>query len=293
MASLTQWTQVWASSGRWWGTGKPGVLLSMGSQRVGHEWVTKQQVSLLSIISLLGYIWIYTNEIIWVGPLDRLRRGLVTRKTKWLEGWDFESHSMTSRERSWVWNCCCCSVAKSCPTLCDTMNPSMPGLPVHHRLLEFTQTMCIELMMPCNHLVLCHPLLLLSSIIPSIRVFSNELALRIWWAKYWSFSISPSNEYSGLISFRIDRFDLCYPRDSQESSLAPQFKSINSSVLSILCGWALHLYMTIGKTIILTIWTFVGKMMSLLFNMVSRLFIALLPRNIFYFHSYSHKINNK
>ena len=140
MASLTQWKQVWASSGRWWRTGKPGVLLSMGSQRVGQEWVNEQQqVSLLSIISLLGYIWIYTNEIIWVGPLDSLRRGLVIRKTKRLEGWNFESHSMTSRERSWVWNCCC-SVAKSCPTLCDPMDCSTPGFPVLHHLPEITQT---------------------------------------------------------------------------------------------------------------------------------------------------------
>ena len=96
--------------------------------------------------------------------------------------------------------------------------------------------MPIELVMPSNHLILCHPLLLLPSIFPSIRVFSNELALRIKWPKDWSFSfsISASNEYSGLISFRMDWFDLCCLRDSQESSPAPQFKSINSSVLSFL-----------------------------------------------------------
>ena len=139
MSSLTQWKQVWASSGRWLRTGKPGVLLSMGSQRVGQKWVNEQQqISLLSIISLLGYIWIYTNEIIWVGSLDSLRRRLVTRKTKWLEGWNFESHSMTSRERSWVWNCCC-SVAKSCPTLCDPLDCSTPGSSVLHYLLKFPQ----------------------------------------------------------------------------------------------------------------------------------------------------------
>ena len=102
--------------------------------------------------------------------------------------------------------------------------------------------MSIELVMPSNHLVLCHPLLLLLSIFPSIRVFSNKLALCIRWPKYWSFScsISPSNEYSGLIAFRIDWFDpSCSPRDSQESSLTPQFKSISSSVLSLLYGPAL------------------------------------------------------
>ena len=98
------------------------------------------------------------------------------------------------------------SVAQSCPTLCDPMNHSMPGLPVHHQLPEFTQTHVIELVMPSNHLILCCPLLLLPSIFPSIRVFSNESALRIRWPKYWSFSfnISPSSEHPGLISFRMD-----------------------------------------------------------------------------------------
>ena len=101
---------------------------------------------------------------------------------------------------------------------------------------SFLQLMSIESVMPSNHLIFCHPLLLLTSIFPSIKVFSNELALCIKWIKYWSFSyiISPSNEYSGLISFRIDwLFSFC-PRDSQESSLTPQFKSINSSALSFL-----------------------------------------------------------
>ena len=90
--------------------------------------------------------------------------------------------------------------------LCNTMNPSMPGLPVYHQLPEFTQPMSTESVMPSNHLILCHPLLLLPSIFPSSRVFSNESALCIRWPKYWSFSfsISPSNEYSGLISFRMD-----------------------------------------------------------------------------------------
>ena len=94
----------------------------------------------------------------------------------------------------------------------------------------------IESVMPSNYLILCHPLFLLPSIFPSIRVFSNESVLHIRWPKYWSFSfnISPSNEYSGLISFRMDWLDLCSPRDSQESSPTPQFKSINSLLLSFL-----------------------------------------------------------
>ena len=101
------------------------------------------------------------------------------------------------------------SVAQLCPTLCDPVNRSKPGLPVHHKLLEFTQTHAIESVTPSSHLILCRPLLL-PTIPPSIRVFSNELTLHISWPKYWSFSfsISPSNEHPGLISFRIDWLDL-------------------------------------------------------------------------------------
>ena len=99
---------------------------------------------------------------------------------------------------------------------------------------SFLRFMSIESVMLSNHLIICHPLLLLPSFFPRIRVFSNELAFHIMWPKYWSFSISSSNEYSGLSSFRIDWFDLCYPRDSLESSTTPQFKSIHFSVLSFL-----------------------------------------------------------
>ena len=102
------------------------------------------------------------------------------------------------------------SVAQLYPTLCDPMNRSTPGLPVHHQLPESTQPMSIELVMPSNYLILCHPLLLLPSIFPSIRVFSNESAPRIRWPKYWSFSfnICPSSEHPELISFRMDWLDL-------------------------------------------------------------------------------------
>ena len=112
----------------------------------------------------------------------------------------------------------------------------------------YSKLMSIESVMPSNHLILCHPLLLLPSIFPRIRVFSNESALCIRLPKYWSFSISPSNEYSGLISFRIDWFDLWSPRDSEESSLAPQFKSMNSSVLSLLYGPTLTSWMNFFLT---------------------------------------------
>ena len=106
---------------------------------------------------------------------------------------------------------CCCSAAKLCLTLCDSMDCSTPGSSVLHYLLKFcSKFMCMESVMLSNHLILSRPLLLLPSIFPSIRVFSNESALHIRWSKYWgfSFSISPSNEYSGLISFRMDWFDL-------------------------------------------------------------------------------------
>ena len=136
--------------------------------------------------------------------------------------------------------------------------------------------------MPSNHLILCRPLLLPPSIFPSIKVFSNESVLRIRWSKYWSFSfsISPSNEYSGLISFRIDWFDLFAVQGILKSLLQH-----HSSKASILLHSALfivqlsHPYMTTGKTIALTRWTFVGKVMSLLFNMLARLVINFLPRS--------------
>ena len=123
------------------------------------------------------------------------------------------------------------SVFQLCPTLCDPMNHSTPGLPVHHQLPEFTQTHVHQVRDASSHLILYCPLLLLPPIPPSIRVFSNESTLRTRWPKYWSFSfsISTSNEYSGLISFRTDWLS---SRDSQESSPTPQFKSINFSVLS-------------------------------------------------------------
>ena len=136
----------------------------------------------------------------------------------------------------------CCSVTQSCPALCEPMDCSMLGFPVLHHLLGLLKLLSIESVMPSNHLILCHPLPLLPSIFPSIRVFSNESALCIGWPKYWSFifSISPSNEYSGLISFRIYWFDLLAVHGTlQESSPTPQFKSTNSLALSFLYGPAL------------------------------------------------------
>ena len=136
--------------------------------------------------------------------------------------------------------------------------------------------------MPSNHLILCHPLLLLPSIFPSIRVFSNESALRIRWPKYWSFSfsISPSNEYAGLISFRMGWLDLLAVQGTLKSLL--QHHSSKSSIFwcsAFFIVQLLHPYMTTGKTVALTRWTFVGKVTSLLFNMLSRLVITFLPRS--------------
>ena len=117
--------------------------------------------------------------------------------------------------------CCCCSVTQSCPTLCNPMKCSMPGFPVLHHLLDLLKLMSIELVMPSNHLILCHPLFLLPSVLPNIMVFSNELALHIRWPKYWSFSfiISPSSEYSWLTSIRIDWFDLLAVQGTLKSIL--------------------------------------------------------------------------
>ena len=142
--------------------------------------------------------------------------------------------------------------------------------------------MSIESVMPSNQLILCHPLLLLPSIFPSIKVFSNESVLHIRWPKYrsFSFSISPSNEYAELISFRIEWLDLLAVQGTLKSLL--QHHSSKASILRHSAFFTVqlsHPYMTTGKNIALTRWTFVGKVMSLLFNMLSRLVIAFLPRN--------------
>ena len=142
--------------------------------------------------------------------------------------------------------------------------------------------MSIESVMPSNHLILCHPLLLLPSIFPSIRVFCNESTLHMRWPKYWSFSfsISPSNEHPGLMSFRIDWLGLLAVQGTLKSLL--QHHSWKASILRHLAFFIVrlsHPYMTTGKTIALTRQTFVGKVMSLLFNMLSRLAITFLPRS--------------
>ena len=162
------------------------------------------------------------------------------------------------------------------------MNHSTPGLPSITSSRSSLKLTSIESVMPSSHIILCRPHLLLPLIPPSIRVFSNESVLRIRWPKYqsFSFSISPSNKYSELISFRIDWLDLLAVQGTLKSLL--QYHSSKVSILRCSAFFMVqhsHPYMTTGKTIALTTWTFVGKVMSLLFNMLSRLAIAFLLRS--------------
>ena len=162
---------------------------------------------------------------------------------------------------------CCCSVAKLCPTLCNPIDCSLPGAPFLHYLLEFAQIHVHRVgdaVQPPHLLLFPSPL---PSIFPDITILSSELTLRIRWPKYWSFSfsISPSNEYSGLIFFRIDWFDL---PAVQEFSPAPQFEGINSLVLSFLYGPALTSVHNYWKNHSFDYMAFVGKAMSLLLNMM-------------------------
>ena len=177
------------------------------------------------------------------------------------------------------------SVHFSCSVVSDFATPWTAARQVSLSIINsrsLLTPMSIELVMPSNHLILCHPLLLPPSVFPSIRVFSNVLVLHIRWPKYWSFSfsISPSNEYSGVISFRMDWIDLL----AVQGTLKSLFQH-HSSKASILCCSSFFIvqlsypYMTTGKTIALTRWTIVSKVMSLLFNMLSRLVITFLPKS--------------
>ena len=170
-------------------------------------------------------------------------------------------------------------VQSRCPTLCHPMDYStVASVSITNSRSLFK--LLSKLVRPSNHLILCHPLLLLPSIFPRIRVFSNESVLRIRWPKYWSFSfsISPPNEYSGLISFMIDWSDLLAVQGTLKSLL--QHHSSKAFILHHSAFFIVqlsHPYMTTRKNIALTRWTFVGKVMSLLFNMLSRLVVAFLP----------------
>ena len=174
------------------------------------------------------------------------------------------------------------SVAQSCPTLSTPWTAARQDSLSNTSFQSLLKLMFIELVMPSSCLILCHPLFLLPPIPPSIRVFSNELTLLMSWPKYWSFSfsISPSNEYSGLIFLKTDWWDLLAVRGTLRSLL--QHHSSKASILWCSAFFIVqlsHPYMTTGKTIALTRWTFVSKVMSVLFNMLSRLIIVFLPRS--------------
>ena len=176
------------------------------------------------------------------------------------------------------------SVTQSCPTLCDPMNCSTPGLLSITNSRSPPKPMSIESVMQSNHLILCCPLLLLLSIFPSIRVFFNESTPCIRWPKYWSFSfnISPSNGHPGLISFRMDWLDLLVVQGTLKSLLQPHSsKTLVLQHSAFFIVQLSHPYMTTGKTLALSRRTFVGKVMSLLLNMLSRLVIMVTDLQIF------------
>ena len=184
------------------------------------------------------------------------RQGDGMEKTMWLEA-DYISQLFLS------------VVAQLCQTLSNPVDCSTPGITVLHCLLEFAQLRSVELIKPSNHLILCCPLLL-PSLFPNIRVFSSESALYIRWPKYWSFSISPSNGYSGLISFRIDWVDLIAIQGILKSLL--EHHSLKASIHRCAAFFMVqisHPNMTTRKTITLTLCTFVNKVISLLFNTLS------------------------
>ena len=173
------------------------------------------------------------------------------------------------------------SVTQSCPTSCDPMDCGIPGFSVYRQLLELAQTHVYRVSDASNHLIFCHPLLL-PSIFPNIRLFSSESVLCIRWPKYWSFSFSfrPCNQYSALISFRMDWLDLLAFQGTLKSLLQHYCSKV--SVLwcsAFFMAQLSHSYMTTGKAIALIRWTFVSKVMSLLYNLLSRFVITFLPRS--------------
>ena len=203
---------------------------------------------------------------------------------KWLMSTEIINKQSSSRYLMWTFGENVDSVQFSCSVVSDFVTPwtaahqASPYIINSRSLLKLMST---ELVMPPNHLMFCRPLFLLPSIFPSIRVFSNESVLHIRWQKDWrfSFSISPSNEYSGLISFRMDWLDLLAVQGTRKSLL--QHHNSNASILWRSAFFTVQLslpYMTTGKTIALTRQTFIDKVMSLLFNVLSRLVIIFLPR---------------
>ena len=209
-------------------------------------------------------------------------------RIRWPKDWSFSFSISPSSEGLSVYYPSACTHAESLQSCSGVRLFVTPRTAAREASLSITNSqsllklMFIESVTPFNHLISCYPLLLLLSIFPSIRVFSNESILHIRWPKYWSFSfsISPSNEYSGLISFRMDWLDFLAVQGTLKNLL--QHHSSKVSILQCSAFFIVqlsHPYMTTGKTIALTRWTFVIKVMSLLFNMLSRLVITFLPRS--------------
>ena len=211
MASLTWWTWVWVSSGSWWWTGRPSMMQSMGLQRVRHNWATE-----------LSWRWANYQNIIMTLE-EKVIFHIIKKNLRYCT-------LFSPKSLKWYWGV----VFQS---LSHVHLLSIPWTAGHQASLSFTiswsllKLISIEPMMPSSHLILCHPLLLLPSVFPSIRVFSNELAFQIRLPKYWSFSfsISPSNEYLRLISFRVDWFVLLAVQGTLKSLL--QHHSSKASIL--------------------------------------------------------------
>ena len=247
-------------------TEEPGRLQPMGSQRVGHDWTTLlHSLHSFHTLSLEKELATHSSILSWrISWTEEPER-------PWFMGSQRIGHDWSDWART-----------QSCLTL------TTPCTAEHHAFLSITNSqsflklMSIELVMPSNHLILYRPFLFLPSILTSIRVFSKESVPHIRWPKYWSFSfnISPSNEYSGLISFRMDWLDLLAVQGTLKSLL--QHHSSKASLLQCSVFFMVqlsHPYVTTGKTTALTRRTFVNKVMSLLFNTLSRFVIAFLPKS--------------
>ena len=225
---------------------EPGRLQSMGTLRVRHNWVTS-----LSLFIFMHWRRTWQPTPVFLPGESHGQRSLVGC-SPWGRTESDTTEATWQQQQQNIFRVCCCSVSKSCLTLCDPMNCSMPGIPVLHYTLNLLGLMLFESVMPSNHLVLYRPLLLLPSNFPSIRVFSSESAVGIRWPEYWSFSfsISPSSEYSGLISFRMDWFDLLAVQRTLNSLL--QNHSSKASILQCSIFFIVqlsHLYPTTGKMI--------------------------------------------
>ena len=231
----------------------------MYSRSYLSAWPYKEHLELIDLFKL---IFFFTSLCVWWSLL-KSSSGFSVACAEWplfklvLLGYaDLQCCASFSVQwsESVIQDICCCSVAQSCPTLCNPMDCSKPGFPVFYCLWSLFKLMSIESEMPSNHLTLCRPLLLLPSVFPSIRVFSNELALSSRWPKYWSFSfdINPFNKYPELLSFRIDWFDFLAVQGTLKSLL--QHHSLKASVLwysAFIMVKFSYLYMTIGKPIAL------------------------------------------